>query len=164
MKEWMVGGWFQKKGWNPWPHGLLGNPPLSPELCALVARWNVLSAGGRTLSFKRGLRKTHCPANQHLNWSVFTLTFTIAATDTSPTLDCVKCEIVHLYNIYKACLPFSVCTCAPPLLTQLCQRCSSCNGSCVRVYLSRDGFTPLFLQFYSLSTNLPALNEQEIKL
>lgn len=93
MKEWMVEGWFQKKGWNPWPHGLLGNPPLSPELCALVARWNVLSAGGRTLSFKRGLRKTHCPANQHLNWSVFTLTFTITATDTSPTLDCVNVRL-----------------------------------------------------------------------
>lgn len=164
MKEWMVGGWFQKKGWNPWPHGLLGNPPLSPELCALVARWNVLSAGGRTLSFKRGLRKTHCPANQHLNWSVFTLTFTIAATDTSPTLDCVKCEIVHLYSICKACLAFSVCTCTPQLLTQLCQQCSLHNESCVCVYLSQDGFTPLFLQFYSLSTNLPTLNEQEIKL
>lgn len=79
MKEWMG------EGWNPWPHGLLGNPPLSPEPSVLVARWNVLSAGGRTLSFKRRLRKTHCPANQHLNWSVFTLTFTTAATDTGLT-------------------------------------------------------------------------------
>lgn len=43
---------LEGKRWNAWPHGLVGNPPLSWEPCALVARWNVLSAGSRTLSFK----------------------------------------------------------------------------------------------------------------
>lgn len=95
MKEWE----FQLllgKGWNPRPHSLLGNPQLSWEPHDPVFRRNVLSAGGRALSFKRGWGETHCPAYRHLNWSVFTLTFSTAATDTSQTWDCVKCEIAHV--------------------------------------------------------------------
>lgn len=95
MKEWE----FQLllgKGWKPLPHSLLGNPQLSWEPHDPVFRRNVLSAGGRALSFKRGWGETHCPAYRHLNWSVFTLTFSTAATDTSQTWDCVKCEIAHV--------------------------------------------------------------------
>lgn len=45
------------KGRNSWPHGLLGNPQLSWEPHDLVFRRNVLSAGSRALSFKRGWGK-----------------------------------------------------------------------------------------------------------
>lgn len=55
-KEWefqLISG----KGWNSWPHGLLGNPQLSWEPHDLVFRRNVLSAGSRAVSFKRGWGK-----------------------------------------------------------------------------------------------------------